>query len=186
MRYILLLLFSTMSIDETFAQTRGDTLWTLKLKEVEIKDTRKWANDTQHYYFNQTKYYVQTILPYLDAATKLFNEMNSTIANEDLRKKERRRYINIKEDQIRMEFEDKIKSLNETQGLLLVKLIARQTGVNIYSMLNEFKSPFYAIKWLTWAKFNGFNLNRKYNPTNEPLLEDVMISLGYPLPFFYE
>ncbi|HTM66789.1 MAG TPA: DUF4294 domain-containing protein, partial [Flavipsychrobacter sp.] len=87
---------------------------------------------------------------------------------------------------LRVQFEDKVKTLNETQGVLLIKLIARQTGVNIYSILQEFKNPLTAIKWQAWARMNGFNLNKKYNPKEEVLLEQVMLSLGYDLPDFYE
>ena len=80
---------------------------------------------------------------------------------------------------------DEVK-LNETQGMLLVKLIGRQTGVNIYSMLQEFKNPLTAVRWQTWARLNGFNLNKRYNPDDEPQLERIMEHLGYPLPPFYE
>lgn len=163
-----------------------DTMYVVKLKEVQIKDARKWNNDTLRYQFNQTRYYVQIVWPYVEAATKTFNEVNAAINNDNLGRKERRKLINAKEDQMRDQFEDKVKALNATQGVLLIKLIARQTGANIYSILNEFKNPLTAIKWQAWARMNGFNLNKRYNPEDELLLEQVMYSLGYELPSFYK
>ena len=168
------------------AQHEQDTLLMVRLKEVQIKDTRDWGNDTLRYRFNQTRYYVQTILPYLEGATQLFNELNATINSSDMSKKEKKRLIAEKEDEARTRFEDKVRSLNETQGVLLVKLIARQTGANIYSMLSEFRNPLTAIRWQAWSRLHGFNINKHYDPTEELLLEQVMLSLDYPLPDFYE
>jgi hypothetical protein len=169
-----------------YAQQKADTFLHVRLNEVQIKDTRHWGNDTLRYRFNQTRYYVQTILPYLEAATKVFNELNARITASGVSKKNRKQFVNAKEEELRTKFEEKVKGLNETQGVLLVKLIGRQTGVNIYSILNEFKNPFTALKWQTWARINGFNLNKKYDPLEEILLEQVMMSLDYPLPDFYE
>lgn len=173
---------ASYSQDNTLKQ--GDTTVIFRMDEVLVTD-RNWSNDKIQYKYNQMKFYVKTILPYLDKATVLFNELNEKVNDKSLGKKERKRFINSKEDELRTDFEAEIKKLNETQGVLLVKLISRQTGVNIYSMLNEFKNPLTAVKWQTWARFNGFNLNRTYAPEEEPMLEHIMQSLGYPLPAMY-
>lgn len=162
-----------------------DTMYTVKLPEVDITDERKWANDTMRYRYNQMRYYVKSILPYLNAATKLFNEINTKFEEPGLSHKERKRFVNAKEDEMRIQFEDKVKQLNVTQGILLIKLIARQTGLNIYKIIDDFKNPFQAMKWQAWAKLNGHNLNKRYDPATEPDLEQIMRGLGYPLPAFY-
>ena len=166
------------------ADTRPpDTAYSVQLSEVKV--TARWKNDTDRYHYNQMKFYVTTILPYLNAATKLFIDINNKVNDEAVSKKERRRYINAREDEMRDQFEDKVKALNVTQAVLLTKLVARQTNVNIYSMLTEFKNPFLAVKWQLWARVNGINLDRKYDPANEPDLENIMYELGYPLPDSY-
>ncbi|WP_276134976.1 DUF4294 domain-containing protein [Polluticoccus soli] len=162
-----------------------DTLLMVKLPTVNVNAERKWANDTVRYQYNQTRYYITTILPYLNAATKLFNELDAKVNDPNTNRKERKAFVSSKEDELRDKFENEVKNLNETQGVLLVKLVARQTGVNIYSMLGEFKNPFTAVKWQAWARFNGFNLNKRYTPADEPMLEHIMEDLGYPLPAVY-
>ncbi|MBS1782557.1 MAG: DUF4294 domain-containing protein [Bacteroidetes bacterium] len=166
-----------------FAQ--NDTMLNVRLKEIQVTDHHVWANDTVRYQFNQTKYNVQTILPYLNAATTSFNAINTKINAQNLSRRERKSFVHGEEDMLRTQFEDKIKALNETQGVLLIKLISRQTGLNIYNILSEFKNPLTAIKWQAWARFHGFNINKIYDPADEPLLESVMFSLGYDLPDFY-
>ncbi len=177
MSRLLTAIFACLSL--SLQAQEADTLLLVRLNEVEVKSTREWASNEERYRFNQTRYYVTTILPYVHAATELFLEMDSTLSG-DLRGRERRRYVKQQEAVVRARFEDQIKDLNETQGVLLIKLIARQTGLNIYSILNEFKNPLTAMKWQAWAKVNGFSIAKKYDPADEPLLESVMVSLGYP------
>jgi hypothetical protein len=189
MKWILclpVLMMSFVSIP-AFAQTNSeqDTLLMVTLPLHKVTGERKWENDTVRYRYNQTKYYITTILPYLNEATKMFAELDAKINEPGITKKDRKSFVNTKEDELQERFEADIKKLNTTQGVLLVKLIGRQTGVNIYSMLNEFKNPFTAVRWQTWARINGFNLNKRYDPNDEPMLEHIMESLGYPLPALY-
>jgi hypothetical protein len=151
----------------------------------EAKVIAQWLNDTDRYRYNQMKFYVTTILPYLDASTQLFKDVNVKVNEQGVSRKERRKYVNSREDEMRTKFEDKIKQLNVTQGTLLVKLICRQTELNLYKILQEFKNPLTAVKWQTWARLNGLNLDRRYNPKEEKDLENIMEELGYPLPSSY-
>lgn len=162
-----------------------DTVLMVKLPNVNVDATRNWSNDTVRYRYNQMKYYVTTILPYLDAATAAMNELSKKEKEPGITKHELKAFVNNKEAEIQKRFETEISKLNETQGVLLVKLIARQSGSNIYSKLEEYKNPFYALKWQTWARFHGFNLNKRYQPADEPMLEHIMQSIGYALPEVY-
>jgi hypothetical protein len=160
-----------------------DTIYTANLPEVEVNE--RWKNDTARYRYNQLRYYVKSVMPYVNAATKLFKEIDTKLAEPGLSRGEKKKFINAREDAMRLQFEDKVKSLNTTQGALLMKLVARQTGVNIYHILSEFKNPMTAVKWQAWARMNGANINRKYHPDEEPMLEQIMEELGYPLPSDY-
>ena len=187
MKKYLFLFFLLVNTVITHAQPPAtppaDTAYHVELKNVKV--TAKWLNDTDRYHYNQMRFYVTTILPYLNAATKLFNDLEAKTNDPSLTRKERRTYINDREEEMRTQFDDKIKDLNVTQGVLLVKLIARQTNANIYQLLTEFKNPFVAIKWQAWARLHGINLDKKYDPSYEPDLESIMEDLGYPLPNSY-
>ena len=49
------------SATRCYAQTSEDTILMMYMKEVEITEERKWANDTIRYRYNQMRYYVQTM-----------------------------------------------------------------------------------------------------------------------------
>lgn len=182
MRRIFTILFIFSAIA---AIAQQDTVLQFRLPTVTVDAKRNWDNDTIQYKYNQMKYYVTTILPYLNAATAMMNELNRKEQDHTISKRERKDFVNRKEEEIRNRFENEISQLNETQGVLLVKLVARQSGENIYAKLEEYKNTFYALKWQTWARFHGFNLNRRYDPYEEPMLEHIMQSLGYELPAKY-
>lgn len=183
MLLISLLIYGSKSVFAQNTTTVSDTASAVHLKEVVVR--AQWANDTDRYHYNQMKYYVTTILPYLNAATQLFTEVDNKLQDPGLSNRERKQFIGTKEEAMRTRFEDKIRDLNVTQATLLVKLIARQTDVNIYEMLGEFKNRFTAIKWQMWARMNGMNLDKKYDPREERDLENIMEELGYPLPAYY-
>ncbi len=175
---IVAVLFSIRSIGQVNVGLQVDTIYMLP----EVKVTAQFLNDTDRYRYNQMKFYVTTILPYLDAATKVFKDINAKVNEEGVSRKERKQFVHSREEEMRSSFEEKVKQLNVTQGTLLVKLIARQTEVNLYNILQEFKNPLTAVKWQAWARLNGMNLDRKYQPDEEKDLENIMEELGYPLP----
>lgn len=183
MNRIFTLLFVSL-YGSTMAQN-ADTVLSFSLPRVTVDAKRNWDNDTVRYKYNQMRYYVTTILPYLDAATAMMNELNRKEHDPNISRRERKDFVNRKEEEIRQRFENEISKLNETQGVLLVKLIARQSGENIYGKMEEYKNTFYAMKWRAWARFHGFNLNKRYDPYEEPMLEHIMQSLGYELPAKY-
>jgi Domain of unknown function (DUF4294) len=180
---VLLLFISFSACAQTADMSLYDTMHNVQLKEVLVR--ARWKNDTDRYRYNQMKYYVTTILPYLNAATTLFKEINAKFEEPGLSKRDRKEFVSNKEDEMRTKFEDKVPALNVTQGMLLVKLIARQTDMNIYKLLKEFKNPIVALKWQAWARLHGMNLDRRYDPEDEPDLENIMYELGYPLPVSY-
>lgn len=182
-RFLLILLLAVPAVSIAQSQNAGDTVLAVQLKPVQV--TSRFKNDTMRYRYNQMRYYVSTILHYLDAATTLFREIDTKLNDESISRKERKRFVNSKEEAMRNQFEDKVRDLNVTQGILLVKLIARQTNTNLYQILRECKSPLTAIKWQGWARLHGMNLDRKYDPADEPDLELIMEDFGYPLPAAY-
>lgn len=188
MRFLYLFLFLLVAFafraGAQSASDAQDTLWLVKLPDQQVTSSRHWENDTVRYRYNQMRYYVTTILPYVEAATKLFLEIDQK-KNSGIAKKEFKRYLAGKEDEMRLHFEKQIKELNETQGVLLIKLIARQTNLNLYAMLSEVKGGFHATRYQIWARLHGFNLARHYHPEDNPDLERIMNSLGYPLPESY-
>ncbi len=149
----------------------------IQLNEAVIISTRLFLNDTSRYRYNQMKHYVKMILPYVDTAVKMFNEIDTYTA--DMSRRNKRKYIRSKEKEIKANFEDRLSTLNITQGRLLVKLINRQLTVNCYDIVRELKNPVTAAYYQSVARLNGINLNEDYLPEENRDLEMIMRTLGY-------
>ena len=112
-------LFPTVNKDE-----QSPPQYHVQLNEAVVVATQVFANDTDRYHFNQLKYYIKTVMPYVLASVSLFNEI--TDASSNMSERNRKKYIKTREREIKENFEDKLSSLNITQGRLLVKLVNRQ------------------------------------------------------------
>ncbi|NCX94851.1 MAG: DUF4294 domain-containing protein [Chitinophagia bacterium] len=168
----------------SYAQGSLDTNKIYALQEVQIVGHR--IDENARYQHNQTKYYVTKILPYLKVATETFAAIDAKENDPNLSNKDKRRFVKELQSHLQSEFTDKLKDLNVTQGELLMKLIARQTHSSVYSKLTQYKNSFVAVKWQLWARLNGLNLKKEYNPQEEADLESIMNELGYPLPTSYK
>ncbi len=165
-------LFPTISSDKGTPPT-----YHINLNEATVVASHVFSNDTDRYRYNQMKHYVKIVLTYANAAIKTFYEIEQATAS--MNKRSKRKYIKTKENEIKINFEDKLKDLNITQGRLLVKLINRALKTNCYNIVKELKNPVTAAYYQGWGKLNGIDLNDDYNPENEPELERIMRSLGY-------
>jgi hypothetical protein len=163
-----------------------DTIGTIHIPEVDIYGKRHWANDTVRYRYNQMRYYVSTILPYVDAAAQFYNDMAKAEQENNLGRRQRKALIKNREEALRDKFEDSLYALNVTQGKLLIKLISRQTGRSVYDLLGDYKNSWVAVKWRIWGSVNGIALNTIYKPEEEKDLEQIMIGFDRPLPEFYK
>ena len=100
----------------------------IRLKQVVIVDHYKYAKG-EGYRYNQMKFYVGHILPYVDRAVKMFHDIETETANMSRRQK--RQYIKGRRHEIKVNFENKLRSLNKTQGRYLVKAINRNLGTSV-------------------------------------------------------
>ncbi|MBK7764317.1 MAG: DUF4294 domain-containing protein [Bacteroidetes bacterium] len=153
-----------------------DTLQ-LQLNEAVVVSTRLFTDDTARYRYNQMKHYVKMILPLVDTAVNMFHDIDEK--SKDMNRKQRKVYIRSRESDIRINFEDRLKNLNITQGRLLVKLINRQLDRNCYTIVKELKNPITAAYYQSVARLNGINLNEDYLPEENHDLEMIMRNLGY-------
>ncbi len=81
--------------------------------------------------------------------------------------KEREHYIESREKAFRKQYEAEIKKLTISQGLLLIKLIDRETGDTSFEVIKEFKSGLLAVTYQTLARIFGHNLKVNYDPKGE-------------------
>lgn len=158
----------------------GDTLPVIDLAPVVFFAPRIFKNRTDENRYRRLVYNVKRVYPYAKLAGikyEEYNELLLTLPNDNQRKRAMRQA----EQELRAEFEDDLKRLTFSQGLILIKLVDRETSNTSYDVVREFRGMVSAVFWQGLGRFFGFNLRTEYDPEgDDKLIEEIvqMIEAG--------
>ena len=91
--------------------------------------------------------------------------------------KDRRKFLDKVEIELREEYEGDLKRLTITQGVILIKLVDRETGDTSFELVKQFRGGFSAFFWQSVARLFGHNLKLNYDPMGEDYLIEEVIRL---------
>lgn len=111
----------------------------------------------------------------MEQGKKILIEMSR---NEEVsKKKEHKKYVRSTEEELKKKFEDELKNLTINEGLVLVKLVNRETGNNCYNLIKNLKGSVNAFFWQQIGKRYGYDLKQEYiakeNRELEQAIEDL-------------
>ncbi len=144
----------------------GDTLFIMNLPPVSVVASRKFDSRLAEYRYNRLVRNVKVVYPYARLAGIMFREYLEELEKLET-EWEQRAYTREMEQVVRDRFEDDLKRLNFSQGLILLKLLDRETKYSTYSLLREFRGAFSAVFWQSLGRLFGFNLRIEYDPEGE-------------------
>ncbi len=156
--------------------TDGDTMYIASIKPVTIVDKRKFATVKEYSDFRKLQRNIAVVYPYAKMAKEIYAGMQDDMNNLDKRK-QKKKYRKDREEELRAEFEEKLKDLNTTQGKLLIMLVNRYTGDNCYGLIKELKSGVAAFTWNLVGKRWGYDLKAPYIATDNPDIELIVKAL---------
>ena len=172
---VLTLHFNSFSQDLNLAAIEvqdGDTVPTVTIDEVRIF-SKQFATKEERYAFERLKNNTYKVYPYVQTAVQIYNEMQNDLAGID-KKRQQKKYINAREEELREKFEKEIRNLTKTQGHILIKLINRETGNNCYTIVKDMKGPVVAFFWNIAGKVYDHNLKEEYKPEENKDLEFIV------------
>jgi radical SAM superfamily enzyme YgiQ (UPF0313 family) len=183
-----MLLFSlpqlTAQITETenSGVTRGVIEGNDTIPIIDLPEIRIYARSDYEYLYLKRRYRrlirnVKKAYPYAKVAGEELKELDmhlATIENE----KERKAFIEKAEKEIMDQFQKEVKRLTVTQGIILVKLIDRETGRTSYQVIKDLRGGITAFFWQGIARIFGNNLKAEYDPINEDrIIEDIVLGI---------
>lgn len=154
------------------AANADDSMRTFNLRQVEIL-SKKFNSREERIAFERLKYNTLKVYPYAQMAVEMYEELKSEVS-ERSKRKEKKSYINDKENELRERFEKEIREMTRTQGSILIKLINRDTGNSCYEIVKEMKGRMTAFFWNMGGRFYGHNLKEEYNREENPDLELIL------------
>ena len=153
-----------------------DSMPSVDINEVVInaRPSRKFRRKIHKY--NKLVRKVSKVYPYAILANKRINdiEQNLKIIESEA---DRKRYIDIAEEELFTEFEKPISSLTFSEGRILIKLIDRETGDTSYELIKKLRGKFSAFFWQTIAVVFGSNLKAEYDPESEMMIENIIVRI---------
>ncbi|MFN7013166.1 MAG: DUF4294 domain-containing protein [Bacteroidia bacterium] len=153
---------------------KGDTMFVVMLREVQIGGRKTHVNPMPQHEYERLKRNVKKVYPYAKEAGRAMREFDDMMAKLDKRK-DRKNYEKAFEKQMRERFEEELKNLTVTQGMILIKLINRETGKTTFNTIKDIKGSFNAFMYQTSARLFGHNLKDDYDPEGKDyLIEDIV------------
>ena len=152
----------------------SDTLPMMVIHEVQVYHLHQYDCLFLKRKYRRLIYNIKKAYPYAKIAglkLKMLDEQLAQLETE----KERKQHLEIAEKEIMDKFEKDIKRLTITQGIILVKLIDRETGRTSYNVIKDLKGGFTAFFWQGIARLFGNNLKLQYDPLGEDkVMEDIV------------
>lgn len=151
-----------------------DTIPMIELPELRVFDRRELD-----YLYLKRKYRrlirnVKKAYPYSKVAGDKLRELDLELAAiKD--EKAQKAHIKKAEEEIMGQFEKEVRNLTVSQGIILVKLIDRETGRSSYLVIKELKGSITAFFWQGIARIFGNNLKAEYDPVGaDKVIEDIV------------
>jgi len=180
---VLLLIFPTFAVAQSDSSILvnaiiigNDTVPNITLDEIEVllikyPRSKRGRRRLSRYIKN-----VKKVLPYAKlAAQKLHKYEKLLLAAET--EKEKKQLMKQAEKEIKEEYTDDIENMTFSQGIILIKLIDRETGETSYALLQELRGKFTAFFYQAFARLWGINLKVSYEPEGEDRQLEAIVRL---------
>ena len=150
----------------------GDTTLIVYLPEVDIDLMQRYLQITDTRQGRRLANNVKKVYPYAKLAGAKMQEYDSILVGiKD--KSERKRLMKQAEDEITAQYTEELKHLTFSQGLILVRLIDRETSRTSYQVVQELRGKVRAFFYQGFARLWGYNLKTKYDPHNNPEDDEI-------------
>lgn len=150
----------------------GDTLLMVNLPEVDIDLMQRYNQILETRNGRRLAVNVKKVYPYALIARQMLHEYDSLLAKESS-SKARRELMKKAEDDLTARYTEELKKLNFTQGLILIRLIDRETGDSSYEVVQQLRGKFRAFFYQGFARLWGYDLKSEFDPHKNQEDDDI-------------
>jgi len=154
----------------------GDTLPYLEIKEAVIYAPPEFVSKKEVKKMNKLIRDVKKAYPYAKIAGVKLKELD-ILLSQTKDEKEKKSLLKQAEEDLVSQFEEDIKDMTFSQGVILLKLVDRETGTTSYEIVKEFRGTLRAFFWQSLGALFGINLKTEYDPEGEDKKIEEIIQL---------
>ncbi len=136
------------------------------MKQVYVAPQPTFKNKAEERRYNRLVRNFKRVYPYAKLMASTMEDVEKNLANIS-GKRDKRKYIRKREKEFRRVYEKELRGLTMSQGLLLVKLLDRETGSTSFDIIKEFRGGLLAGTFQGIARLFGNDLKAKYDPKGE-------------------
>lgn len=156
-----------------YARIDGDdTTLIVNLPEVNIDLMNRYFQISETRQGRRLINNVRKVYPYAKLAGDKLQEYDTILANASS-DSERQRLMRQAEDELTEKYTEELKHLNFSQGLILIRLIDRETGNTSYKLVQDLRGKVRAFFYQGFARLWGYNLKTEYDPHNNPEDDEI-------------
>jgi hypothetical protein len=148
----------------------GDTFYVYSFDEFILKEFN--SKEEQEKYLRLVRN-VKKVMPYAKLAAFRMQMLEDNL-NQLTTNKARKKYIKATEDAIKEEFMASLQTMSRTQGMLLIKLIHRETGSTSYEILKKYRGSASTMFYGLWAKMYNADIDVKFDPIEDYQIEYII------------
>jgi hypothetical protein len=143
----------------------GDTIPYFKLREVQVYASGMLLTEKEIKNNRKLIRNVKLMLPYAHEGKRRLDKLEVEIAA--LPKKQRKAAIKQAEEELLRDYKGELSNYTFSQGLVLIKLIDRETSRTAYNIVGELRGNLRAGLYQTLAKLFGYNLKTTFDPKHD-------------------
>ncbi len=173
--YQILDTLSTEYYNSIWCISTTDTLVMATFAPVDIQTvSRNRARKRQYDRFQQK---VVKVYPYARAAGDIM-KMYDALCMAEPDEKRRKELLDRAEAELKVQFEKDLRKMTISEGMILIKLIDRETSSTSYELVKRLRGKFSAFMWQSVARLFGHNLRDEYEAEGEDLwIETIVLQI---------
>jgi len=182
MKYFLIIgLFFLLSVSAVAQEQHTviavkDSMPTINLNEVKIISHRGIFSFWERWRLRRLIYNVKKVYPYAKTAGALLRKYNVEL-EQAKSESQRRKLMRKAEKELKEKYSGELMKLNFTQGIILIKLIDRETGDTSYDLVSGLRGKFVAFFYQGLARLWGYNLKVHYDPKGKDKKIETVVQL---------
>lgn len=153
-----------------------DTMYATYLKEISIFPELKFRNKKQERFYWRTVRDVKKTLPYAKLIKQDILYADSVLRTFST-EKEKRQWWRRFEKQLFRKYEKDFRGMYASQGMMLMKLVNRETQQTGYNLIKHYKGKFSANFWQFIAKLFKNDLKEEYDEKDKDRIVERVIIL---------
>ena len=141
----------------------NDTIPHFLLKRVVVLGFKPGTSKKEISRYTRLWNNIRKVYPYAKLAAKKLESYDKVLAQiPDT--KEQKRLMKVAEKELERDFGKEIENLTFSQGIILLKLVDRETSKTTYQIVDELRGSFRAFFYQAIARLFKYNLKDKYDP----------------------